>query len=147
MNNRMREMLAGYVDGELPEEQRIALEAELDRDPELRAELEEFRKLKEVTGMVHYADLPDEVWENYWQSIYRKIERGLGWVFLSIGAILVLGFGVTMAFYEMLTDPTVPLWFKIGASVGSLGLIILLVSFIRERLFAYKRDRYGKVMK
>lgn len=147
MNNKMREMLAGYVDGELPEEQRKALEAELDRDPELRAELEEFRKLKEVTGMVHYADLPDEVWENYWQSIYRKIERGLGWIFLSIGAIILLAFGATAAFYQMLTDPTVPLWFKLGVSVGSLGVIILLVSFVRERLFAYKRDRYGKVMK
>ena len=147
MNNNMREMLAGYVDGELPEDQRKAFEAELERDPQLRAELEEFRKLKEVTGMVHYADLPQEVWDTYWQSIYRKIERGLGWIFLSIGAIILLGFGVIMAFYELLVDPMVPLWFKIGVSVGSLGLIILLVSFIRERLFAYKRDRYGKVLR
>lgn len=52
MNNDVREYLAGYVDGELTESERIEFEEQLDRDPRLRAELDEFRKLKEVTGMI-----------------------------------------------------------------------------------------------
>ncbi|MEW5994814.1 MAG: zf-HC2 domain-containing protein, partial [Candidatus Zixiibacteriota bacterium] len=63
MENDKRKLLAGYVDGELTDEERAAFERELQSNAELRAELEEFRKLKEVTGMVRYADLPDEVWE------------------------------------------------------------------------------------
>jgi hypothetical protein len=35
--------------------------------------------------------------------------------------------------------------FAIGA--GGLGLIILLVSTIRERLFAYNRDRYKEIQR
>ena len=38
MNEDVRELLAGYVDGELSEEQRQAFEAELARNPEQRRE-------------------------------------------------------------------------------------------------------------
>ena len=142
-----RELLAGYVDGELSDNERQAFEAQLAQDPELRAELAEFRKLQEVTGMVRYADLPDEVWENYWHSIYRKMERGIGWILLSIGAILLLCFGTYELFSELYVSPDAPLWLKVGVTAGAVGLIFLLVSYGRERLFAYNRDRYKEVTK
>ena len=145
MNERLREMLAGYVDGELSDEQREAFERELAASAELRAELEGFRKLKEVTGMVKYADLPEEVWENYWQSLYRKTERGVGWILLSIGAIVLACFGLYHGFYNLYIDPNAPLWVKIGLTVLCVGAIILLVSYGRERLFAYNRERYREV--
>jgi len=147
MDNRMRELLAGYVDGELSDEQRARFDEELASNPELRAELEEFRKLKEVTGMVKYADLPDEVWDSYWESLYRKTERGLGWIFFSIGAIVLLGFGLFELFSGLYTNPEAPLWLKIGATALGGGFIFLLVSYGRERLFAYHRDRYKEVDK
>jgi anti-sigma-K factor RskA len=145
MNRDKRELLAGYIDGELSDQERQVFEEALAKDPDLKAELEEFRKLKEVTSMVRYADLPEEVWESYWQSIYRKMERGIGWVLLSLGAIVMLAFGAYQFFTEFYTDPQVPLLVKFGVSVLALGAIILLVSFARQRLFAYKRDRYHEV--
>ena len=147
MEKRIQEMLAGYVDGELSEDERMAFELELQRDPDLRAELEEFKRLKEVTGMMHYADLPDEVWESYWQNLYRKTERGIGWILFSVGAIFLLCFGLWQALGQFYVDPTVPLFVKIGVSAVGAGFIVLLVSFVRERLFAYNRDRYKEVMK
>jgi len=147
MEKRIKEMLAGYVDGELSEDERMAFELELQRDPELRSELEEFKRLKEVTGMMHYADLPDEVWESYWQSLYRKTERGIGWILLSVGAIFLLCFGLWQALTQFYIDPNVSLFVKIGITAVGAGLIVLLVSLIRERLFAYHRDRYKEVKK
>ena len=147
MNNDVRKLLAGYVDGELTDEERTAVEQALLVDEELRNELEEFKQLKEVTGMAQYADLPDEVWETYWESLYKKLELGFGWIFLSIGAIIILCFGAYTIFSELFTDPSAPLWLKIGLPTMAAGAIILIVSFIRQRLFAYKRDRYGKVKK
>ena len=85
MDERYRELLAGYVDGELTPEEKAEFEAELARNPELRAELEEFTRLKEVTNKMHYADIPDEVWQSYWQSVYRKTERNLAAADLSAG--------------------------------------------------------------
>jgi len=145
MDERLREMLAGYVDGELTDKQREAFEKELATNAELRADLEEFKRLNEVTGMAKYADLPEEVWENYWQSLYRKTERGFGWILFSIGAIVLACFGLYHAFYEMYVDPSVPLWMKIGVSTLTVGAVILLVSYCRERLFAYNRERYREV--
>lgn len=147
MDKRIKEMLAGYVDGELSEDERMAFELELQRDHELRSELEEFKRLKEVTGMMHYADLPDEVWESYWQSLYRKTERGIGWILLSVGAIFLLCFGLWQALTQFYLDPDVSLFVKMGVSAAGAGLIVLLVSLIRERLFAYHRDRYKEVKK
>ncbi len=147
MDKNLRKLLAGYVDGELTDDERVAFEKELESSAELRAEMEEFRKLKEVTSMVRYADLPDEVWESYWQSLYRKLERGIGWILLSIGAILLLGFGLYHGLSDLYIAPDVSIWIKISVTALGGGVIFLLVSFIRERLFAYRRDRYREVMK
>lgn len=147
MDNKSRELLAGYVDGELPKDARQAFERELETSPELRRELGEFRKLKEVTDMVHYADLPDEVWEGYWASLYRKLERGLGWILTSIGIIIVIGFALFQGLGQFYFDPQVPLIIKIGVGALGIGLVILIVSMVRERLFAYRRDRYREVTK
>lgn len=145
MDKHLHELLAGYVDGELSDDERRAFENALVTDPELRRELEEFKKLKEVTGLMTYADLPEEVWENYRQSLYRKLERGFGWIFMSLGAIILLCFGAFSALYEIYTDPGVSLWVKAGLAALIIGAIVLLVSYIRERLFAYNRERYREV--
>lgn len=145
MHERIRELLAGYIDGELSEEERAAVEKALAEDEHLRAELEEFRKLKEVTGMAQYADLPEQVWEKYWESLYRKLERGFGWVLLSLGALVLIGFGLYHAFRDMYLDPAVPLWVKFGITGVAAGAAVLLVSYGRERFFAFKRDRYRRI--
>ena len=147
MDEHLREMLAGYVDDELSDEQKKAFEKELANNAELRAELEKFRKLKEVTGMVQYADLPLAVWESYWSSLYRKLERGIGWILFSVGAVILLLFGLYVGLRDLYIDPNVSLWVKIGVTGVGAGLIILLVSFVRERLFAYRRERYREVIR
>lgn len=145
MTKRLREMLAGYVDGELSADDRAAFETELSVNAELRAELEEFKKLQRVTDSVKYADLPPEVWESYWQNLYRKTERGIGWILYSIGFIILAGFGGYQLFSELYSDPEAPLWLKVGLSALAGGSIFLLVSFGRERIFAYNRERYREV--
>ena len=147
MDEHLREMLAGYVDDELSDEQKKAFEKELANNAELRAELEKFRKLKEVTGMVKYADLPLAVWESYWSSLYRKLERGIGWILFSVGAIILLLFGLYVGLHNLYIDPNVSLWVKIGVTGVGAGLVFLLVSFVRERLFAYRRERYREVIR
>jgi len=147
MDEKYRELLAGYVDGELTPEERVEFEAELARNPALRAELGEFQKLKEVTNRMHYADIPDEVWQTYWQSTYRKTERGMGWILMSAGAIILFCFGLFEAFSSLFGNPEAPLWLKIGLPAVVVGAVILLVSFIRERIFSYHRERYREVMK
>lgn len=145
MDEKLSELLAGYVDGELTDDEKLEFERELSHSAELRAELEEFMNLKEVTDTMRYADIPDQVWDSYWESLYKKTERGIGWILSSIGAIVILCFGGYQMFAELFTDPEAPLWLKIGLPTGCAGAAILLVSFGRERLFARKRERYTEV--
>jgi hypothetical protein len=147
MTDDLRKLLAGYVDGELSEQERMEFERKLAEDPRLREELKEFSRLKEVTGMASYTDLPDEMWEGYWQSLYRKMERGFGWIFLSLGAIILLSLGLFELFQDVFLDPEVSLWVKFGVAGAGVGAIILLVSFVRERLFAFKHERYREVIR
>lgn len=147
MNERWQKLLAGYLDNELTEAERQEFDTELQHNPELRAELEQFRKLKRVTDSVRYADLPDAVWEAYWSSLYRKMERGLGWLLFSASAIILACYGTFQMLSTLYFDTRVSLMVKIGVTGLMFGLVIILVSLIRERLFAYKNDRYGEVLK
>lgn len=145
MDERWRRLLAGYLDDELSEAERREFETELLHNMELQKELAQFKQLKRVTDSVQYADLPEEVWESYWSSLYRKTERGLGWILFSVGAILLICYGSYRMLTDMYLSPNVSLWVKIGITGFLAGAIILVVSVVRERLFAYKHDRYREV--
>jgi len=140
-------MLSGYIDGELTTEEKAEFENHLKQCAECKKELEAFQKLKEVTGAMRYADIPEHVWENYWRGIYRRLERGIGWILLSIGAMILIGFGFYSLVSEFLLDPAKPFLLKIAVGAGGIGFIVLLVSTIRERLFAYNRDRYKEIQR
>jgi hypothetical protein len=64
---------------------------------------------------------------------------------LSIGAVLILVFAAWNFLQNFLLDPSVPLYLKAGVSALILGLIVLLVSIVRERLFSKRHDRYDEV--
>ena len=139
--------LMAYLDGEIKHQKKTEIEKHLSECESCRKEYQSFVKLKEVTDKMKLADLSDQLWAGYWKGIYRRIERGAGWIFLSIGAIILLSFGVYQFFKEFFTDPSISLIVKVGVSTLSLGIIILLVSIIRERLFLFKTERYREVEK
>ncbi len=140
-------MLAGYIDGELTAEEKADFEKYLTRDPEIRKELQTFQKLKEVTKAMKYADIPEAVWDGYWQDLYRRMERGLGWIFLSLGIIALAVLGIFHLCRDFLFDAEIPIILRLATVLTALGTIILLVSVIRERLFAWRRDRYREVQR
>jgi len=140
-------LLSGYIDGELSPEEKREFEENLSRDPELQKELETFRNLKEVTGAMKYADVPEVIWENYWSNLYRKLERGLGWIFLSVSVIVLASFGCYHLVQDFFFDSGQSLFVKIALGSGLLGVIILLVSIVRERIFASTHDRYDEVQR
>ena len=140
-------LLMGYMDGELAPGERQEFEQHLAGCRECSAELDGFRKLKEVTDMVRFGEPEDRVWEFYWRGIYNRIERGVGWILASVGAALLLAFGAFKLVEKLLTDPTVSLMVKIGVSALLLGVVFLLVSLVRERIFGLKHDRYSREVK
>lgn len=145
--DEIRELLAGFQDGELDATQAAEVRQHLAGCELCRAELARLEKVKEVASKVQYKDLPLEVWEGYWQGVYRRIERGLGWVFASVGAVILICFGLFHLVQGFFLRPEVSIFAKIGVAGLLLGGTFLLVSLIRERMFAYYRDRYREVQR
>ena len=93
--DRTRELLMRALDDELrPEEQR-ELDLLLADDPTLRAERERLGRLKEVTGEMKLRNPPEQLWDDYWNSAYSRMERGIGWILVSFGVIVVGGWAPT----------------------------------------------------
>lgn len=146
-HQKIKELISFYYDGELNEEQRRTLEKHLEECAECRREFEEMGKLEEAMSKMELKKPPKEIWQLYWASVYNRLERKIGWILLSIGAMILIFFGGYKAVEGIIQDPTTPLLLKVGILVFMAGIVVLLVSILRERLFVRKRERYKEVEK
>lgn len=144
--NREEELKNKYLDKALSEEEKEELKKLLKKNKKSEQELKELDKLKEVIEMLEPVD-PEKDWEEYWSSLYNKLERGIGWIIFSIGAILTLTFLGFQFIREVIRDPQIALYAKIGLIALILGFVILLVSVVRERITLSRTDKYSKEVK
>ncbi len=135
------------IDGEISPAETRELQAFLESHPEQRSELEMFQQLKEDTSKMKKHLLPEMAWDDYWRHLYNRLERGISWVLISIGAIIVLGYGAFEVVSEFLADTSTPPLLKAGISVLVLGGVILLVSVIREKIILRKHDKYKEIQR
>ncbi|MEO0293378.1 MAG: hypothetical protein ABIN61_04035 [candidate division WOR-3 bacterium] len=144
--NRLEKLKNKYFDGTLSEEEMKQLKELSSKNKKLKEELKEIDKLKEVMKMLRPIN-PEKEWEEYWSSLYNRLERRIGWIVFSIGAILTLTFLGVQFLKEVIKDPKIALYAKVGFISLLLGFVILLVSVVRERLTLIKTDRYSKEVK
>lgn len=142
---RARRLIMASIDGELGGGEREELERLLDAYPALRAEWERLQRVKEVTGAMRLRPAPEEVWSDYWTSVYSRLERGIGWILFSVGAIVLLSYGAWAAVRELLADTTMPWFVKASLVALTVGTVVLLVSVVREKVFVGQRQRYKDV--
>ena len=88
---------------------------------------------------------PEEQWDHYWRSVYNRIERGIGWTLASVGAAVLIGYGLWHAIQGLLADTGMPEILKLAIFALLAGAAVLLISTIREKLFTYRNDRYKEV--
>ena len=140
-------LLSAYVDGELDPVDVARIEAHLAGNADTRREVEQLRRLKEVTGALRLKEPPPEIWEEFWQSTYNRGERTLGWLLFGLAVLLLGGWGVTYLLKELLGTDSLPFIVK-GAVIGGMaGLGLLMVSVVRERLYKRSRTRYKDVIR
>jgi predicted anti-sigma-YlaC factor YlaD len=140
-----KDLMMGYLDNELSNEQRRQFEEHLTGCSECKNELKEFRKLKAITDEVTLLEPEDRIWQDYWSSVYNRIERSVGWIIFSLAAIILIIYGGFKLIEEMIKDPDIEIIFKVGLLVLIVGLAILFVSVLRERLHFWQKDRYRNV--
>jgi anti-sigma factor RsiW len=137
--------VSAYLDDELEPAERRAFEEELARDPGLRKEVEEVQRMKSVVGGMRLRELPDDAWDHYRERIYNRLERKVGWILLSIGAAVLVGYGLYELVVFLVSAAELAWWIRAAIGAVCLGLAVLLISVIRERIFVWKRDPYKEV--
>jgi len=139
------DLMMGYLDEELTAEQKHRFEEHLAACKQCAAQLQEFRQLKAITDQVTLVEPEDRLWQQYWDGIYNRIERGIGWIMFSVAAILLIIYGGFKAIEALIKDPAVETTLKIAMLALLVGLAILFVSVVRERIFFWSKDRYKDV--
>ncbi len=135
------------LDREIAADEQQELDRMLAADDELRREWERLRRVKEVTDAMRFRKPPEETWDFYFESVYNRMERGLAWILVSVGAIVLASYGIWQALGEILADTTLPGFVKIAIFAVTVGGLVLLVSVIRERLFVRRTDPYKEIQR
>ncbi len=142
--DRAHALMMAVLDGEASDGERRELETRVSRDAELQAEWTRFARLKEVMATMTLRQPGEELWERYWASVYRRAERGVAWVLLSLGSAVLLAWGAWRGLMQVLQDVALPPWIKAALLAVVAGGALLVVSVVREKLRIRRRDPYDR---
>ncbi len=146
-HEKIKELVMLYYEGELKEKDRSIVEEHITSCPECRKELEDMKTFEEVMGKMKLKKPGNEVWETYWASVYNRLERRIGWILMSLGGMILLFFGGYKMVENIIRDSSISLLFKIGILSFLAGIIVMLVSLIKEKIFVRSRERYKEIQK
>lgn len=137
--------IMALIDGELDQNEITRVQEHLKICNRCSADYASLKKVKEVTNDMKFKKLPEFYWDDYWKHIYNRIERGLSWLFLSLGGIIVLAFAGWQFLNTLISDQHVHPLLKVGIFIFFIGLVILIISVIREKLMVRHVDKYREV--
>jgi len=137
--------IMAYLDGELGGDESIEIKKLIEKDSRYKQIYESLKRVQEATHDMKLKKLPEFYWDEYWQHVYNRIERGISWIIISIGTIVVFGFLIWNALSSLIADQTINPILKGGILLLIFGLLILLISVLREKLMIRKVDKYNEV--
>lgn len=90
-------------------------------------------------------DSDDAALDRFWLGVYSRLERGLAWTLVSVSAALLLGYGAYEFATDFLADAGVPGVVRLGTAGLTLGILLLLLGLVRERIRARAADPFRRV--
>jgi hypothetical protein len=147
MNERFIILLEKYFENELTDSESQEFETLINSNAKLKQEFEEQNRIKEVLRKMKLKNPSREVWDGYWLGIYNRVERGIAWIAISIGAIIFFGYASIVAVNSFINDTQTPPIVKVGISILVFGTLVLIFSLLRENIFTSKHDKYKEVQR
>ncbi len=150
MNNpidRYKVLMMKQLDGEISPGEARELAEMLSENPALQSEYNMLKTAKEKAQAMKSHHLPELAWEDYWGKLYNRMERGIAWILVSIGAILVLGYALWEFLSQLTADSTLPVALRFGIFALFFGALILIFSVFREKILLRKHDKYKEIQR
>lgn len=129
------------LDGEMNDAEKAQYQEHVSACEDCRRELKDLGRVVGFTNEFRLRTPDDEFWDGYWDSVYRRSERGIGFLLLVGGLIAVLLWGL----FKAVTSPELFTYEGISVAVILLGLIVIFASVARERFHESKNDPYKGV--
>jgi len=147
MNERFITLIERYFDEQLSAVEKEEFESLLQNNKELQKEFEEQKQIKEVLKKMSLKNPSRDIWDGYWLGIYNKIERGLSWIAIFVGALIFFGYVSFEAVNAFINSTHTPPLVKTGIGILFFGVLVLIFSLIREKIFTSKHDKYKDIQR
>ena len=141
INEHVGERLSGYIDGELTKKERKRGEGNGGKWEECEARMEKRSERRERGGKEKRREGGQDIWREKMDDTVVTTSRGIGWLLL-IGSVLA-GAGIAIVMFFLDSGTTMDEKLVIGGAY--LGLALLFVSVLRQRLVERKSDKYKDV--
>ena len=145
MQDELELKVMAYLDGELPASEMKEVADLIEKDTAYREAYLSLKKMKEVTQKMKFRQLPEMFWDEYWEHVYNRIERGISWILISLGAIIIGSFLAWHLIEKLLKDQNINVWLKAGIFIFFAGIIVLFLSILREKIMVRKVDKYREI--
>jgi hypothetical protein len=145
IEERFTYLVEMYFENSLSAEEKNELDSLLLDNKDLKEEFEEQKRMKEVLNNMKLKSPGKELWDGYWESTYNRLERGLGWLAVFIGSLILIAYASIEMVEKFYSNTTTPIVIKIGIVAVLFGVLVLLFSVIREKFFTFKNDKYKEI--
>ena len=136
------ELLSGYLDGALTQQEEQRVRVHLDRSPEARALLAELAELREASRGTRFPAPEDLQWDERPRSALSAAARWLGFIMVALWALGAVALAVWQPAPERIAG-----WERPFVVLGIGGVLLLFVSVVWDRLRDLPGDRYRRVRK
>lgn len=139
----IQELLSAYLDGELTQQQRQRVRVHLDSCEACRRLFDDLERNRAAVHNLPFPEPDDEQWSRVMGGLIFKTTRGTGWLLWIGGAAVLTGYGL----YEFIRDPSIQAVERVGVLAIILGVVLVFLTVLLERLSSYRTDKYKDVEK
>ena len=139
----IQEKLSAYLDNELTQQDSQRVGVHLRECDRCRRTYEDFTRLRGDVGELRFPEPPVEEWRKMMSGFTFNATRGIGWLLWGGGAVVLAVYGI----YTFATDPTVEAIQRIGVLAVILGVVLVFMTVLAERMRGFRDDKYKDVEK
>ncbi len=135
------ELLPGYVDGEMTQQERQGIEIHCAQCDECELKLRELTTLRDRVSNTRSSEYEQGIWKEVMDDSVVGSTRGIGWLIFTGLVFACAGVGVFAFLFSSSISPGE----KLIVSGIYLGLALLFLSVLRQRLNERNRDKHNDV--
>lgn len=136
-------LLSGYIDNELTQQDRQRVEVHLADCTRCRKTIQELEEVRRRAGGLHIPEPTRKEIAQMESNVMERLFRNFGWSITIAWAIGSVAYGL----YEYASAPGEPFLHKVAVFSLILGIAMLFLSVLLQRVRETKTDRYKGIQK